>query len=242
MGVSQNDPPLDAVIGTSKGHRVGDRVRCSGFQGVPEPESLTRNADQGARGGVPSGLRKVVCGTPDSGGGGGAVEDGHTDVWPLRGPVSYPWLPLVGRSVWPSTFQPPGHRSHPEARDRGAGRGATALFEREATAGQSQSRYVIRGYTHTQPHRREIEMASTQTGGRQGGTPEPQSIVLVIDFPQDTERLDLKALMADLRAQVRTRGEEWLDENRPGARGRVQVQVTIYEVETKRLHIAQRLR
>ena len=85
-------------------------------------------------------------------------------------------------------------------------------------------------------------MASITTGGRQGATPEPQSIVLVIDFPQDTERLELEALMADLRAQVRKRGEEWLEKNRLGTRSHGQVQVTSYEVETKKLHIARRLR
>ena len=85
-------------------------------------------------------------------------------------------------------------------------------------------------------------MASIPTGGRQSATPELQSIVLVIDFPQDTERLELEALMADLRAQVRARAEEWLKENRPGTRLRGQVRVTPYEVETKKLHIARRLR
>lgn len=85
-------------------------------------------------------------------------------------------------------------------------------------------------------------MASIPTGGRQGATPEPQSIVLVIDFPQDTERLDLERLMADLRTHVQRRGEEWLDANRPGVFSRGQVRVTPFEVETEKLHIARRLR
>lgn len=85
-------------------------------------------------------------------------------------------------------------------------------------------------------------MTSIRTGGRQGATPEPQSIVLVIDFPQGMERLELKALMADLRAQVRTASEEWLEQHRPGTRLRDQLKVTPYEVETKKLHLARRLR
>ena len=142
-----------------------------------------------------------------------------------------------------STIVPPtGHRPHPEAEDRGAGRGPAALFEPETTAGQSRPRPSYEERYSLNPIDRKQKMASITTGGRQGATPEPQSIVLVIDFPQDTERLELEVLMADLRAQVRTRGEEWLDENRPGTRLRGQVQVTPYEVETKKLHIARWLR
>ena len=81
-------------------------------------------------------------------------------------------------------------------------------------------------------------MASIPTGGRQGPSPEPQSIVMVIDFPKHTERLELKALMGELRAQAK----EWLDKNPPVANLPGQVRVTPYEVETKKLHIARRLR
>lgn len=84
-------------------------------------------------------------------------------------------------------------------------------------------------------------MASIPTRGRQGDTPEPQSIVLVIDFPKYTERLELEELMSDLRAHVRRRSEKWLEKNRLGALSR-EVRVTPYEVETKKLHIARRLR
>ena len=73
-------------------------------------------------------------------------------------------------------------------------------------------------------------MASITTRGRQGHTPEPQSIVLVIDFPQYTVPLELDELKTGLRAQVNTLSNAWLEENHPGT-NRGDLRITSYEVE-----------
>ena len=82
-----------------------------------------------------------------------------------------------------------------------------------------------------QPHRKETEMASISTGGRERATPKPQAITLVIDFPQGTERLELEEMMSDLWTQVQKRSEEWLEEKRPGVLWRGLLQVSAYEIE-----------